>query len=253
MRTIIDSQDLLGVLLKRCPKCDIVFHSEIRGHCLYCDSILVFTDQDDIDFIASDKVEGEAVLREIVRQRKVILPGQKYYIIISYFKIRSLALMYSVCRHEFLMDNRFNRFWVQPFTLSYLITFIPWFPINLVDSIFSRLFYRAYCEECNSKYCQISGTKHDPRQCEYIQEYTQVIFSILNESIPKNEDRFIQEAAHKLTVGKRSAYDDLCSTKRRYQTTIDIACIWLSSGLIVTLLVWMSYPMAIFVINHLSD
>ncbi len=243
--------------MQKCLRCNLTFSLNDRIRCLYCDTILVHSDEDEEESGSSgffENAAGDVLLKEIVRYRYIAGPDYKYHVISSYFKARSLPFIYSVCRHEMLMDEKFSRFWVQPLGIGYFISFIPWLIVNFFDSIFVHLAYRRFCPECECKYALVSGAtdKHNPESCEYNKEYLRVIFSILNGHILKNEEKLKKESLKKIMAGQKSAYKDLCSAKRRYQNAIDVACVWLSCSVLVSGIVWLSYPITIFVINHLD-
>lgn len=227
-----------------------------RTHCLYCDSFLVTSrEEDDVEAGGLfENVAGDVLLKEIIRYEYIAGPDYKYHVIASYFKTRSLPFVYSICRHEYLMDRKFSRMFVQPIGVGYFISFIPWIIINFFDSVFVHLAYRRFCPECECKYALKYGAtdKHNSEECEYNKEYAQVIFSILSGHILKNEEEFQKKAAQKIKLGRKSAYHVLCSAKRRYQNTIDVACVWLSCTSLIGLIVWFSYPAAVFVINNLD-
>ncbi len=229
--------------MKKCIKCEIVFHSDYRTHCLYCDSFLIT--------IASDEVfrlEAQtSVLEEAIKAQGPVSHDRMEYIVASYFRSKSLSFRYAFCRSEYFMGKGFKRFFIQPLDLSFLIR-IPWFFINLIDSLFCRVTYGGFCEKCSWK---ISGS-HSPQECEYHQEYSKILSEILNGKITKSEERFGAVAAEKIRQGKRSAYHDLCARKKGVEIFFDIVVIISSMGVIIYGLVRMAMPLLDRVL-HLSD
>ncbi|OGX05951.1 MAG: hypothetical protein A2Z88_02650 [Omnitrophica WOR_2 bacterium GWA2_47_8] len=49
-----------------------------------------------------------------------------------------------------------------------------------------------------------------------------------------------------------SAYQDLCAYKDQYQSAVDTASVWFSSGLIIYFIVIVLFPLAVNLINELE-
>ena len=241
--------------MRKCHKCQIVFHLDDRVRCLYCDSLLMSANDEQVASFSFGIDSPKSLLKDIIRDRKCLDAQGKLHILGSYFRVRSLPFIYMFSRNELKMDKAFKRFFVQPLNMSFLLTFIPWLIIDMVDSLFFRLIYQGYCKECNWKYKQISQGQitHDPEECAYNKEYSRVIDCLLNGEIAQREEEFVDEANKKFRDGKKSAYHDLCSRKKDYQGAIDVASIWLSGCLIVYIFALLTVPFIMKGVKSLDD
>lgn len=213
--------------MKKCPKCQIVYHTEFRTTCLYCDCGLVSVDvYDGLRAIG----EGESEYERSIDRGAI---GFEYlqYLLGSYFRIRSMPFYYMFSRQEYKKGEKYRRLLVQPLNYTAAIK-IPWIFVNLIDTIFFRIFYHEYCPDCGYKYFRVAGEGHDPDECAYNKEYTAIVEAIRNGGIVKDEMKFRRESQEKIKQGKRSAYKDLCSRKTKFEFFLDVATITFSIGII---------------------
>lgn len=226
--------------MRKCTRCNIVFHSMERTRCLYCSSILVSTgggavlDEKPFDVFlgVSDflKAAGHGEL------------DRKQYMVSSYFRSRTLGFMYAFCRNELRMGKTYSRFFIRPLDFSAVLS-LPWFFINFLDSCFFRVLYIGFCEKCQYKYQPQGGIiGHEQNECEYCQEYNAIIQDIMTGQIALTEDKYKEQAEEKVKQGLRSAYHDLCSQRKGGDAFFDIFGIWLTICLGISLLAWMLVP-----------
>jgi hypothetical protein len=226
--------------MKKCMKCKLTFHFGDRLRCLYCDSILVETSSSGEEKFGA--VDGASVMSQFVRDRKLLAHGRMQYIVGSYFKTRTFHFMYAFSRNEFKIGKEFKRFFIQPLNMTSFLV-IPWVVFNFLDSLTIRLTHHGFCEDCGWKYKKVYGkVGHDPRECEYCQEYMRVINDIVSGRITATEDELQKQALEKMAVGKRSAYKDLCSRRSFFSAVLDVTVIWVSIWLIIIFLVWVVFP-----------
>ena len=239
--------------MKKCLRCKIAYHAQERFYCLYCQSMLADVEESDEPEFVDAFSFSESLLEKLVHGREVPTVGNRLYVLSSYFRIRTFHFMYMFCRNELKMGKVFKRFFVQPLNLVFLIN-IPWFVVNLVDSLFFKLFYNSYCPQCNWKYIRFTGTqeRHDADQCAYNQEYGALLNDICTARFVKTEDEFKRRSGEKIRQGQRSAYVDLCCYKDQYQAAVDTASVWFSSGIILYLIVVALFPLAVNLVNGLE-
>ncbi len=230
--------------MKKCLKCRIVFQKNDRINCLYCDSKLAEVEFDDTKDDDEDFLKAQGSLVEFVlRERDILKLYSIQYIIGSYFRTRTFHFNYNFYRNEFKMGKIFKRGLIQPLTFSSLLM-IPWVIVDFFDSVLFRMLYQEHCPKCNWKYVPKSGggKVHDPEECEYNQEYAAIVEDILSGKITRTEVEIEKESMKKLRDGKRSAYYELCAGKRRYDNFLDVACVWVSSSVLVFFIVWTALP-----------
>ncbi|MFP4473065.1 MAG: hypothetical protein ACLFPX_04235 [Candidatus Omnitrophota bacterium] len=235
-------------LLKKCIRCDVVFHEESRTRCLYCDSLLTTADQDETDLskkvFVNDQMTDNPVLRQVIEDNQVESQSRLQFIIASYFRARTFHFMYAFSRNQFKQGRAFSRELVQPFTLVSLIN-LPWLVINILDSIYIRLAYTQYCPKCGWKfyrYDRRERKEHQHEECEYNREYMKVINSILSGEILLREKEFKRLGLMKKSAGRRSAYWNLCTGKNFFSAVLDVACVWFSISLWLILLIALLFP-----------
>ncbi|MCB9772439.1 MAG: hypothetical protein H6754_07815 [Candidatus Omnitrophica bacterium] len=225
--------------MKKCNRCKIVFHSDERLRCLYCDTNLLTVEKDDTLGFRDDKdfdpnlVGGDikrevSVLKEILSEWEMGEFLRAQYVVGTYFKVRTFKFLYAFSRNHFRMGRDYKRLLIQPLNItSFLI--VPWVIVDVLDSFFIRLTYNAYCEKCGWKFRQVHATQiHDPEECEYNQEYSRIVTEILSGNVNKTEGLIKESAYRKIRTGKRSAYKDLCSRRSATGWFMDVMCIWLS-------------------------
>jgi len=210
--------------MRKCPNCQIVYQSSKRLHCLYCDTQLIPADLNDALRVREQEfLEGRKNLSveamDIKRMRSILD---------KYFRIRSFTFYYTFCRNQMRFGDKFERFCVEPLTMSFLIK-IPWLIINWVDSMVIHLVYQGYCPECQWKHKRLSGAgKHPKEECEYNKEYSVLLKEILNGDFIRNEGNFQKHAFVKAQAGQRSAYLTLCARRTGAEYSMDIAAILIS-------------------------
>ena len=227
--------------MKKCIKCKITFHFDDRVRCLYCNALLMQAERDDTldveDILAKDGFDSEKfILKQIIRDRKLNAYGRKEFIVGSYFRTRKFHFLYFFSRHEFMIGRKFKRLLVQPLDMSWFLK-LPWIAVDLVDTLFIRLFYNSYCEKCNWKFPGFGSKHHDKVSCEYSKEYSFVIEDILSGKIVKNEKEYADNAKIKIAAKKKSAYHDLCKEQYAFSGVIDFFCVWISVCIFIFIIV----------------
>ncbi len=223
--------------MKKCIRCQLIFHSSNRLHCLYCDSLLVDSDMEEVLQLSAEKSfeEKMAKAEPLSHERIQFLVG-------SFFKTKSFTFKYQFNRNQFKMSKAFPRAFIEPLDISFFIK-IPWFFVDIFDSWILRLTYTGYCSQCNWKYQKLSEQQeHTQRDCEYNKEYNDVLNGILDGQIARNEVRLEKEAARKIQNGQKSAYHDLCVRRKQFESFVDILTILLSMGLMALLLIKLTMP-----------
>ena len=176
----------------------------------------------------------------------------KHYIIGSYFRTRTFYSTYFLCRNDLKIGADYPRFLVRPIDIATFLA-LPWFLVNIYDSIVFRFLYIGFCQKCGYKYHperRIVG--HKKEECDYYQEYTSVIHDIMTGNIVKTEDDHLKRANEKYVQGKRSAYVDLCSQKNGFSAFLDIMTVWVTVCLYLYLIVRLSFPPLARFINGLE-
>ncbi len=223
--------------MKKCVKCQIVYHSENRLYCLYCDSKLVPASVYD-GFRTREEVTPAATS---VHER-YLDPLQLEYLMGCFFHARSFSFGYHIHRQDYRYGRRYKRTFIQPLNFSSFMR-LPWIVINLVDTAFFRLFYKGYCPKCDCKYIAFSTKMgHSQEDCEYNREYAAIMENIRTGKIVINESFFQEEANRKKAEGKRSAYYDLCRRKEPVEAFWDIFTILFSMAFYIYLVTWMVMP-----------
>jgi len=259
--------------MQKCMKCDIVFHLKGRTRCLYCDSLLVQVDEDDgqkvdaaaieelfekrvhDDRVASKRISDtdlteeekklktkDLIIEQMVRDREHSGLGRMQYVISSYFRSRTLGFVYNFYRREFKLGKKFKRFLIQPLNMASFLM-IPWIFINFLDSLLIRVTHNGYCKKCDCKF--VKKTKndvHDFDECEYNKEFSSILVDIFTGKITQVEITIQQNAFKKRIKGKRSAYYDLCSTKGKWSSFLDILSIWISIALLLHIVINIIFP-----------
>ncbi len=234
--------------MKKCPRCSIVFYVDDRQRCLYCDTLLMNTDEDTTDlqkkvgigFLGAET----SIIKQVVEDRNIEADTRLQFIIASYFRMRTFHFMYKYARMDFLKGKVFRRQMIQKVDWTTLLV-VPWFFVNLIDSILCRFIYGKFCPKCGYKFDQVDRKfpgEHDHIECEYNREYSTVIDSILSGDIIKREQEFRRLGVMKRVAKRRSAYWDLCSRKDFFSAVLDVACIWFSVSLWMLLVIRATFP-----------
>ncbi len=226
-------------MMKKCHKCEIVYHSTYRTHCLYCDSALLDADFDEVFREGAQAPTSKT--REFAKAVGVTDQDHLHYIVSSYFRSRSLSFLYRLSRNEFKMGEKFKRILIQSIDISCFAK-IPWTIINIIDSLVLRLMLNQYCPQCGWKYSAPAKTPHDSVECEYNKEYALVLNEILKGSILQNEEQIERQALEKTKQGKKSAYFELSARKTAAETYFDVFIILLSLGIFIYCFVSLVMP-----------
>ena len=243
--------------MKKCPRCQLVYHMDERARCLYCDTMLLTTDRkEEARKPPAYFMAGFSVAQGIVRKLFVGLKAEDHartqFLIGNYFKIRTFGFMYTFSRNEYKMGRTYKRSLIQPLSV-YSFFMIPWVAYNILDTILFRLTHNAYCEKCQCKFVRYAGQQeHDPGECEYNREYMAVVNDIVSGRITETESKLKWIAGKKIQAGKKSAYRDLCLGEKGWQSIWDVMCIWFSICLVVVSLVVGFFPRAVKVITGVS-
>lgn len=236
--------------MRECPRCKITFHLEDRARCLYCDTLLIMSDEDrtdlekkmDAGFLG---VASQPVIQQVVHDHGVEAHTRLQFIVSSYFRTRTLHFMYDFSRNDFKLGPEFKRQLIQPMHMMFFLM-LPWLALNIFDSFFSRLIYTKYCSKCGWKFYRTDrGGEHCHEECEYNREYKDVVAAILNGSIMRKENTFKRLGTMKKSAGRRSAYWDLCQGKAFFSAVLDVVTIWFSVCLWIILLVALVFPSVI--------
>jgi len=239
--------------MRKCLKCNVVFHSDDRQRCLYCNALIMTVDEDNSPIQENMFAESDAIIEQVVRSKKLQTHDHIRYIVGSYFKTRTFQFMYKFSRNEFKIGRKYKRLLIQPLNMTSFLV-LPWLIVDFIDSLFFRLFYQGYCEGCGWKFLKIFGGQesHSKEECDYNKEYTSLIKEILSGNICRTEKQFKNEAMHKIQQDERTAYNDLCREKHKYDAVVDVASIWFSIGLIVYLIVWVSLPISLEIVHSIK-
>jgi len=236
--------------MKKCPRCQLVYHMDERARCLYCDTLLITTDrQEEGKKPPAYLMTGFSIAQGIVRKIFIGLASEDHartqFLIGNYFKIRTFSFMYTFSRNEYKMGRTYKRALIQPLSV-YSFFLLPWVVYNILDTILFRLTHNAYCEKCQCKFIRYAGQKeHNPDECEYNREYTEVVNDIVSGRITETESNLKWLAGKKIHAGKKSAYRDLCVGEKGWQPVLDVMCIWFSICLLVITLVIGLLPKAV--------
>lgn len=225
--------------MKKCVRCQIIFHNDHRLYCLYCDSSLQAASTDEIFQLGA----GTKAIEKVMKSKELMTPERLQHLAGSYFKTKSISFFYGFCRNQLKMGRDFKRFLVQPIDFSFVIK-IPWVFVDLADSVAFRLMYTGYCDKCQWKYKRFTERDvHSEDDCLYNREYTTILNDILNGEIVRNEAQFEQSSQERIQQGKRSAYRDLCSRKKDFETFTDIVGALISISIIIYILARLTMPM----------
>jgi hypothetical protein len=241
--------------MKKCTRCNIVFHMDERSRCLYCDSLLQRTDHEDTGSTAQQYYIGrfflaENLIKKLLDSNQVQDHNRVQFLVGSYFKSRTFRFNYLLSRNEYKMGKEYARVLIQPLG-AYSLLMIPWVIWDVIDTFFFRLLYNSYCPRCKCKFVRYTGqSEHDPKACEYNKEFSTVLMDIVTGTITMSESRLKWLAGQKLREGKRSAYNDLCSRKNTWSAFADVFCIWLSVCLLVYIVVMIFFPKLLWLIHH---
>ena len=246
--------------MKRCPSCAVSFVEEERTRCLYCDTLLMNTEEEDKDLRERQQVDFfngvyNPVIQQVTQDRKIETHTRLQFIIASYFRTRTFHFMYLFSRKDFLKGKVFRRNFIQPIGWESLLI-LPWLVVNIFDTVYCRLSYRRYCPRCGWKFYKFERSKHEDhnhRECSYNKEYQMVIEEILNGTILRNEKELRRLGKMKKSAGYRSAYWELCARKDYFSSVLDITCIWFSIGLWLLLIIWMSLPVMVLFVSALQS
>jgi len=217
--------------MRKCPNCQIVYHSPRRICCLYCDAQLISAEFNDaLRVRETEFLKGRTNLlaqsADIARMRSVLD---------KYFRMRSFTFSYVFSRNQMKFGQKFERFFVEPITFAFFIK-IPWLIINLFDSMSMHLVYQGYCPQCQWKHKRLSGAgEHSKAECVYNQEYSALLKEILSGEFIRNESKFEQQAAALTSAGQRSAYNTLCSRRSGMEYGMDLVAILFSMALYMIL------------------
>ena len=190
-------------------------------------------------------IASQAVIKNVVLEHGIEANSRLQFIVSSFFRTRTLHFMYAFSRNDFKMGRTFRRKMVQDISaVSFLM--LPWLVLNIFDSFLCRLMYTRYCPKCGWKFYKAGRNgEHDQRECEYNREYSQVLASILQGSIMRDEEGFRRLGLMKRNAGRRSAYWDLCTSGKFFTSILDLACIWFSICLWIILAVALAFPSVI--------
>ncbi|MCB9756825.1 MAG: hypothetical protein H6753_00195 [Candidatus Omnitrophica bacterium] len=239
--------------MKKCNRCKIVFHNNERQRCLYCDTNLLLVERDDTLGFRDDKdfdpnLVGSDIKREVSVLKKVLLDWEmseylrSQYVIGTYFKVRTFKFLYLFSRNHYKMGRDYKRLLVQPLNLTSFLM-IPWVVIDVIDSLYIRMSYNAYCTKCGWKFRQVHATQyHNAAECEYNLEYSRIVNEILSGNVNKTEGLIKESAYRKVKAGKRSAYKDLCSRRSEMGWIFDVLCVWLSILILMVLVIATMFP-----------
>ncbi len=233
--------------VKRCPRCDVVFHLNERTRCLYCDCFLVtgerggHTQTGMVSAMTQMKADRR-VINLILKDRGIEGLGRLQRVVSDFFRTRSFHFIYRFSRQEFRIGQDFRRALIQPLNITSFLT-IPWVVWNLIDSVVVRVLWNGYCGKCRCKFRKVrEKQEHDPRDCAYAREYAMVIDSILTGKICEDERKFRDLARQKEREGLPSAYRELCEERRYFSPLLDIITIWFSISLIILAAVIVAFP-----------
>ena len=233
--------------MKKCIKCDILYSLDERTRCLYCNTLLTTDGTEEnsgqVDAAGMAGMQTDStIIDQLINDRQKVAHDRKQHIVGSYFCSRTFYFMYSFSRHDFHRGKGFRRWLVKPLNMgSFLI--IPWVVVDLLDSLYIRLFYNAVCPTCGWKYKSVFfKIRHNPRDCAYNLEYAQIVEDILTGKIIQKEEAYLEKACQEKQSGRRSAYRALCANKNLFTGLLDVTCIWFSISLFFLLLITVVVP-----------
>ena len=225
--------------MRKCLRCQIVFHSDKRLYCLYCNGRLLEADVNEIMKAPAAVSQKEKFLLS----SKVETPEHTQYLMGTYFRKKSFPFTYSLNRNQFKMGSQFAQLLVQPVDFSFFIR-IPWIVINLLDSFFLRIVYSGFCQDCGWKCRKMSSQiDHSKEECEYNREYSAILQDILSGKIIRNELSYESEATQKIRAGKKSAYYKLCERTNSFVTFVDLITIFISIAIFIYIVVGLAGPL----------
>ncbi len=235
--------------MRKCPSCGVTFVEEERTRCLYCDTLLMASDDENPDLQEQHQVDFfngayDPVIQQVVGDRQIGIHTRLQFIVASYFRTRTFHFMHLFSRKDFLKGKVFRRPFIQSIGWASLLI-LPWLFVNIVDTIYCRLSYCKYCPQCGWKFYKFQRPRqdeHNHRECSYNREYQKVIDEILSGDILRHEKELRSLGKMKRSAGYTSAYWDLCAKKEYFSSVLDITCIWFSIGLWILVLIWISLP-----------
>ncbi len=218
--------------MKKCPRCDIVYHAKARFYCLYCDAQLIPGEFE--DFFRREAEAEKAAHTVLPPVDRTNLLGMQYALS-NYFRVRSFAFSYTFCRNQMKFSPKFQRLFIEPINMTSFIR-LPWLLINIVDSFWFHLTYQAYCPHCQWKYKRYSGRGgvHTLQVCAYNKSYSALLDVILNGKILTQEEKFEGQ-----WFGGRNAYHKLCGRKSYLEMFSDVVSILFSLGIYVGLVAFL--------------
>jgi hypothetical protein len=241
--------EFAGNGMKKCIRCNIAFHSSERTRCLYCGAILFSESGGLLDDKPFDAFKGISDSLKAAGHAEL---DRKQYMVTSYFRSRTLRVIYAFYRNELRQGKTYRRFFVRPLDSSALLS-LPWLFINLLDSLFFRMVYIGFCEKCQYKYQpQASIVGHESNECEYCQEYSAITKDIMSGKIGETEVTYKEKAEENIKQGRRSAYRDLCCQNTGADAFFDITGIWISVCLIIFVLVRLLTPPFIYIFKYIE-
>lgn len=230
--------------MKKCIKCQTT-EPDDQIRCRYCNTTLIKSEgkDDSFDFMNLSKRQSQPE-KNVLRTLRIGDHQYMRYIVGSYFHKRNFFFLYKLSRNDFKMGRRFRRKFIEPITFGVFLR-IPWFFINVVDSLIVRSLYRYFCDVCGWKCSKSSkGKGHDPAECEYNQECYHLIKAILLGRIGAEEEQLREESIKKIKKGKKSAFHDLHSKeKQTFWAITDFACLALSLGILASPLIIFLLPL----------
>ena len=228
--------------MRKCIRCNIIFYSEERARCLYCDSLLMSAGPEEATIFDDKSFDVFQGVVDFLTSAGHGALDRKQYIIGSYFRSQSFYGMHILCRNDLKAGKAYSRVFIRPINLTTVLS-LPWLLINIIDTIFFHVWNIGFCEKCQCKYRpQLLIVGHQKDECEYNQEYSSIVHDIMNGRISKTEDQYKQKAKERIAQGKSSAYQDLCAGKSGLLTFFDIVSIWITICLALYGMVSLVFP-----------
>lgn len=244
--------------MKKCSRCQVLFHDDERLRCLYCDTTLWRVDEEEEaesggDILTPGFQSSTPLIEQILKSRGLAELGRMQLVVGNYFRMRTFQFMYNFCRNEYKRGQAYSRLLVQPLNITSFLT-IPWVLWDILDTMIFRFTYNGFCEKCQSKYRKVTqGQDHDPDDCTYCREYFTLVEDILTGRITKTEPQYKQLGLQKVKMGKRSAYHDLCVKRTHFVGLMDILCIWTSIFVLISLVIWLLFPYITVLMHSLVE
>ncbi|MDP8265753.1 MAG: hypothetical protein P9M07_02270 [Candidatus Aceula meridiana] len=214
-----------------CPRCNVSFDAEKLSKCIYCDGAL----------FERDIFKRKATEKIVIQDREVLTHERKSYLLGVFFRRRTFLTSFLFSLNDMKSGQSRKRFWIQPMSMSGFIK-LPWFLINFFCSIIFYFSYQGYCKVCDMKYVPISGEGHCKDDCEYNQEYNQIVQSLFCGKIFIGLKSLEEAALERTNHGKRSAYFDLMRGNVLVEKFLDILSIWITMAFYIYLIVIIVMP-----------